>query len=64
MTAIKIFCSLELSFDLIADEARGFNRERLRFMPDEYIHNLEERIAMSHAVSDQSAGGCQPASTQ
>lgn len=25
--------SLELSFDLIADEARTFNQERLQFMP-------------------------------
>jgi hypothetical protein len=37
--------SLELSFDLIVDEARAFNQERLRFMPDEYISDLEARIA-------------------
>ena len=37
--------SLELSFELLADEARAFNQERLRFMPDEHIHNLEARIA-------------------
>jgi hypothetical protein len=37
--------SLELSFDLLADEARTFNQKRLRFLPDEYIPDLEERIA-------------------
>ena len=37
--------SLELSFELIADEARAFNQERLRIMPDEYISDLEARIA-------------------
>lgn len=37
--------SLELSFDLLADEVRAFNQERLRFMPDEYISDLEARIA-------------------
>jgi hypothetical protein len=37
--------SLELSYDLLADEARTFNQERLRFLPDEYISDLEERIA-------------------
>jgi hypothetical protein len=37
--------SLELSYDLLADEARTFNQERLRFLPDEYIPDLEERIA-------------------
>ena len=36
--------SLELSFDLITDEARAFNQERLRFMPDEHISDLEARI--------------------
>lgn len=41
--------SLELSFDLLADEARAFNQERLRFMPDEYIHDLEARIATLYA---------------
>jgi hypothetical protein len=40
-----VLCSLELSFDLLADEARAFNQERLRFMPDEYINDLEARIA-------------------
>jgi hypothetical protein len=38
--------SLELSFDLLVDEARAFNQERLRFMPDEYIGDLEARIAV------------------
>jgi hypothetical protein len=37
--------SLELSFDLLADEARACNQERLRFMPDDYISDLEARIA-------------------
>ena len=37
--------SLELSYDLLADEARTFNQERLRFLPDEYIPDLEDRIA-------------------
>lgn len=40
-----MLCSLELSFDLRADEAQTFNQERLRFMPDEYIGDLEARIA-------------------
>lgn len=42
---IDVLRSLELSFDLIADEARAFNQERLRWMPDEYIPDLELRIA-------------------
>ncbi len=37
--------SLELSFDLLADEARVFNEERLHYLPDEYIPDLEKRIA-------------------
>lgn len=37
--------SLELSYDLIFDEARAFNQERLRFMPDEHIQDLEARIS-------------------
>jgi hypothetical protein len=37
--------SLELSLDLIADEARACNERRLQFMQDEYIHDLEVRIA-------------------
>ncbi len=41
--------SLDLSFDLIADEARAFNQERPQFMPDEYIHDLEIRIAVLRA---------------
>lgn len=41
--------SLELSFDLIADEARAFNQGRLRFMPDEYISDLEARITALRA---------------
>lgn len=41
-----MLCSLELSFDLLADEARAFNQERLRFMPDEYISDLEARITV------------------
>jgi hypothetical protein len=36
--------SLELSYDLLADEARAFNQERLRYLPDEYIPDLEGRI--------------------
>jgi hypothetical protein len=42
---IDVLRSLELSFDLLADEARAFNQERLRFMPDDYISDLEARIA-------------------
>lgn len=41
--------SLELSFDLLADEARTCNQERLRFMPNEYISDLEARIAALRA---------------
>lgn len=37
--------SLELSFDLIADEARGFNERSLQYLPDAYIADLESRIA-------------------
>ena len=37
--------SLELSYDLIADEARTFNQQRLRYLPDEYIADPEARIA-------------------
>lgn len=37
--------SLLPSFDLLADEARASNQKRLRFMPDEYINDLEARIA-------------------
>jgi len=33
-------------YTALADEARACNQERLRFMPDEYIHDLEARIAM------------------
>ena len=39
-----VLSSLELSYDLLFDEARTVNQERLRFMPDEYIHDLEARI--------------------
>lgn len=50
----KRFCtdvlrSLELSFDLLADEARAINQERLRFMPDKDIHDLEGQIAAFQA---------------
>jgi hypothetical protein len=38
-----------LSFDQIADEAQAYNQKRLRFMPDEYISNLEARIAALRA---------------
>jgi hypothetical protein len=41
--------SLELSCDLLADEARAFNQGRLRFMPDKYISDLEARIAALRA---------------
>ena len=41
--------SLELSFDLLADEARACNQERLRFMPDAYMHDVEARIATLRA---------------
>jgi hypothetical protein len=41
--------SLEMSFDLLAAEARSFNQERLRFRPDEYISDLEARIAALRA---------------
>lgn len=41
--------SLELSFDLIADEARAFNQGRLQFMPDEYISDLAARITALRA---------------
>jgi hypothetical protein len=34
---------------LLADESRAFNQERLRFMPDEYIGDLEVQIAMLRA---------------
>jgi len=34
----------ELSYDLLFTQARVFNEERLRFQPDEYIADLEERI--------------------
>ncbi len=37
--------SLELSYELIADEARSFNEQRLQYLPDEYIPDLESRIA-------------------
>jgi len=40
---------LELSFDLLVDEARAFNQEWLRFMPDEHIHDLEARSAALRA---------------
>ena len=40
---------LALSFDLLADEARAFNQERLRFMPDAYMHDVEARIAALRA---------------
>lgn len=33
----------------LADEARAFNQERLRFMPDEHISDLEVRIAALRA---------------
>jgi hypothetical protein len=38
--------SLELSLDLLAGEARAFNRERLHLMLDEYIPDLEARIGV------------------
>jgi hypothetical protein len=41
-----VLLSLDLSYDLIIDEARAFNQERLRYLPDEYISDLEARIAM------------------
>jgi hypothetical protein len=41
----EVLRSLELSYDLLADEARAFNQERLRYLPDEYIPDLEGRIA-------------------
>ncbi|MBA3946956.1 MAG: hypothetical protein H0X37_20640 [Herpetosiphonaceae bacterium] len=41
--------SLELSFDLIADEARAFNERSLQYLPDEYIHDLESRIVALRA---------------
>ncbi len=41
----EVLQGLELSLDLIADEARAFNEERLRWRPDEYIVDLELRIA-------------------
>ncbi len=40
-----VLCSLDLSFDLIADEVWVLSQERLSLMPDEHIHDLESRIA-------------------
>jgi hypothetical protein len=40
---------LSLSFDLLADEARAFNQERLRLIPHDYIPDLEARIAALEA---------------
>lgn len=37
--------SFQLSYDLLFAEARTFNEERQRYLPEEYIHDLEERIA-------------------
>jgi hypothetical protein len=37
--------SLELSYALLFDEARLANAERLRYDPDGYLPDLEERIA-------------------
>ncbi len=42
--------SLALSYDLIFDEARAFNQERLRSMPDEHIPDLEARISTLRAI--------------
>jgi hypothetical protein len=39
-----VLIGLELSFDLLADEARAFNEEGLRWRPDDYIVDLEQRI--------------------
>jgi hypothetical protein len=36
--------SLELSYDLLAEEARACNQERLRYLPQQYIPDLEDRI--------------------
>jgi hypothetical protein len=36
--------SLELSYDLLFEEARRFNAGRLEYLPDDYIEDLEERI--------------------
>jgi hypothetical protein len=33
----------------LVDEARAFNQERLRFIPDEHISDLEVRIAALRA---------------
>jgi hypothetical protein len=42
--------SLALSYDLLFAEARVFNGERLRYVPDEYIPDLEERIVRLRAA--------------
>jgi hypothetical protein len=47
--------SLELSYELLFAEARMFNEERLRFLPDEYIADLEERIGRLRAAQRDGA---------
>ena len=44
-----MLCSLELSYDVLFDEARAFNQQRLRYLPDEYLGDLEARIAALEA---------------
>jgi hypothetical protein len=49
--------SLELSYDLLAEEARACNQERLRYLPQEYIPDLEDRIT---ALERELFGGSSP----
>ena len=47
--------SLELSYDVLFDEARACNQQRLYYLPDQYLGDLEARIAALESGNCESA---------